>query len=198
MIDKFCVKAGHINEWQRRAGAVTDSYKIVFLWVITRVRSWTNLMCQQTWTNNSGGFKHFRAAITRSLIIFTSHQFPELNSRYLHFSLHKYFLLLKMKYFAGLSGDKVVTASVCWPICYLRQHIKIPADFNNRINRVLAPWSLTACQFRSKVTKNAELSVLCRFDLSLGGRWKSWQINCHQSKGNKGNTSKNVTTRETN
>ena len=44
-----------------------------------------------------------------------------------------------MKYFAGQSGDKVVTGSVCWTICYLRQHIKIPADFNNRINRVLAP-----------------------------------------------------------
>ena len=187
MIDKFCVKAGHINEWQR------DFYKIVFLWVITRVRSWTNLMRQQTWTNNSGGSLHFEAAITRSLIIFTTHQFPEL----IFFSLRKYFLLLKMKYFAGLRGDKVVTASVCWPICYLRQHIKIPTDFNNRINRVLAPWSLTACQFRSKATKNAELSVLCRFDLSLGGRWKSWQINCHQSKGNKGNMRKNVM-RETN
>lgn len=31
MIDKFCVKASHIKEWQRGVGAVTDSYKIVFL-----------------------------------------------------------------------------------------------------------------------------------------------------------------------
>ena len=184
MIDKFCVKAGHINEWQR------DFYKIVFLWVITRVRSWTNLMRQQTWTNNSGGSKHFRAAITRSLIIFTTHQFPEL----IFFPCPNIFSCWKW----NILPDWVETR--WWQLVCAGQYvicIKIPTDFNNRINRVLAPWSLTACQFRSKATKNAKLSVLCRFDLSLGGRWKSWQINCHQSKGNKGNMRKNVT-RETN